>query len=248
MRYSSYAGCAGAWLNSQFGDHCAPQTERRLLCLQRDQDGLDHGRDEQHDHVRRAHPCDRAGRVQRHEDVAAGTGGPRATTAIRSAPRSSRSIPPRSCPTWTPTRRHAARRPCGLEHASGRGECRFLRRLGPVRQGDDLVAGKLSQTSPGNPSRDDSRDAPRSLDWSGYTAYYWVPNTTVQVRRLAAARHPQRRRSSSAPTVLILEPPEDSLAAPRSRARAPSSFDSSPPIGPTHVRHGHPRRSVVAGR
>ena len=67
MRYSSYAGCAGAWLNSQFGVIAHPQTERRLLCLQRDQDGLDHGRDEQHDHVRRAHPCDRAGRVQRHE-------------------------------------------------------------------------------------------------------------------------------------------------------------------------------------
>ena len=59
MRYSSYAGCAGAWFNNQFGiigDHAA---ERRLLRYQRDQDRLDHRRDEQHDHVRRAHPCDR---------------------------------------------------------------------------------------------------------------------------------------------------------------------------------------------
>ena len=148
MRYSSYAGCAGAWFNYQFGNIATRRPERRLLLLQRDQTLRHHGRDEQHDHVRRAHPGDRErgrqellalvdlGQLRRHD----------LHRVLADQP------PEDSCRTPAPTARACRTSSLAVSsHASGRGECRTLRRLGPVHQGVDRVPGRIRRRAPAAP-------------------------------------------------------------------------------------------------
>ena len=146
----------------------------------------------------------------------AGTGGPRATTATRSAPRSSRSIPRRSCPTAAPTTR--ARRtsslavsslhPGGANVALCDGSVRFVK--------ETISSWQNTPTSPGAPP---GMVVTPVTDPScpGYRLRLDPDPQCGEVRRLAAARHPQWRRSRQLRLLLILERPEDSWAASRSR-------------------------------
>ena len=213
MRYSSYAGCAGAWFNTQFGTVATGARTASSTPT-----------------ARPSSPRSRMGRATR--------------SCSPSTPCTSRTRRDQICWHWwtsgnygdtifttflpinpqkkLPVRLHRRRRARrtrrrGLEHASRRGECRPLRRLGPVRQGDDQLLAECAD-EPRDSSRDDPHSVLRSLAPAA-TRMYWTLAAGTQVRRLAAARHPQRRRSRQLRLLLILELPEDSWAASRSRGR-----------------------------
>ena len=151
MRYSSYAGCAGAWFNYQFGNIATEQ-----------QNGVFY-----------------AFSVTKIASITDGTSNTimfgEHTRAIESSTDSTcwhwwtsgnygdtictafwPDQPPEEAALWLHRQyRDLEPRHCDVEPASGRGECRLLRRIGPVPQGDDQLLAKFA-------------DDPRSSSWDGY--------------------------------------------------------------------------------